>query len=644
MSKSDEFQIAFICDDNYIIPTIVSIQSLINSKKSKEIYRINIITTSLEKSNIQLFKNLETKDVKISVTGASVSKYEGIHKQTRNSYCVATTAALLKFDLPNILKNSDRVLYLDGDIIVRDDVYEILTIDLKDNYVAAVKDSGNIYTRNKTKLCYSKYFNSGVMLLNLVKMRKDNITEKLIETKKSSQDMSLMDQNIFNEVFDGKIELLQSKWNVLYVNMCRAKKDGKLSLKKVNAFYETNYRSFREIYKTAGIIHYASADKPWKYYNAPLVKLWDRTYKVSPVKNIELNRNKTELWIEKKCLFLRVISELTNNGLKKTFVKILQHLEKNRKAWWKKILWKIMSGSRKIYIRSRFQLYKIPARGGFYHGKQREHEIIVSLTTIPFRIKAVPVVIGSMMRQTVKPDRIQLYLGEEEFKNKKLPLMLRWQQKCGLEIVYCKDLKPHTKYFYAMQKNPAAVVITIDDDILYYKDTIECLYNSFTKFPNCISALRTHLITFNDKNNEINPYNIWRQRWSKLVGVPHMRLFATGVGGVLYPPRIMHQDLLHDEIFMELCPFADDLWLKAMQVLNNVPCVLAREQRALRYIDHTQEVALLKSNVGESKNDVQLGNIVEYYRKKNMEEGEDILERMRVDKTPVRNRDLMSGT
>ena len=105
---------------------------------------------------------------------------------------------------------------------------------------------------------------------------------------------------------------------------------------------------------------------------------------------------------------------------------------------------------------------------------------------------------------------------------------------------------------------------------------------------------------------------------------------------MLYPPNIMNEDLLKEDIFMKLCPIGDDLWLKVMQLLNDIPCVLAAKQRTLRYIDGTQEIALHKTNVGQGKNDEQLNNLFEFY---NDYYGEDdkLLDRIKNDTTPIRN-------
>ena len=96
--------------------------------------------------------------------------------------------------------------------------------------------------------------------------------------------------------------------------------------------------------------------------------------------------------------------------------------------------------------------------------------VIVSLTSYPARIDRVHEVIESVINQTVCADRIILYLADEQFVDRQLPkplVDLCTQYDC-FEIHFCDDdLKPHKKYYYAMQDFPDAALITVDDDVIY---------------------------------------------------------------------------------------------------------------------------------------------------------------------------------
>ncbi len=239
--------------------------------------------------------------------------------------------------------------------------------------------------------------------------------------------------------------------------------------------------------------------------------------------------------------------------------------------------------------------------------------VTVSLTSYPARIKVVPEVIKSIFNQTVKPDRVLLWLAEEQFSEKEasLPAELRALKNQGLEIMWCDDLRPHKKYFYTMQKYPDDIIITVDDDVKYKPDTIEKLLASYIKFPFAVSALRAHCITF-DEHGCINPY----RSWARSINTPHFpshALMATGVSGVLYPPHCFGQEAFNKDFIIENCLNADDLWLKTMELIHNIPVVLAAPSDGATTIEGSQTEALFKSNDREGGNDIQLRNILNSY-------------------------------
>ena len=129
-----------------------------------------------------------------------------------------------------------------------------------------------------------------------------------------------------------------------------------------------------------------------------------------------------------------------------------------------------------------------------------------------------------------------------------------------------------------------------------------------------MSALRTHLITF-DATGNIMPYAEWKLEQSELIGVPSMRLFSTGVAGTLYPPHCMHEELFNKDAIFNTCKYADDIWLKIMQVMKGTPTVQAAPKRNLCYIEGTQAQALYRYNLNNGGNDVQLLKVLERYNK-----------------------------
>lgn len=241
--------------------------------------------------------------------------------------------------------------------------------------------------------------------------------------------------------------------------------------------------------------------------------------------------------------------------------------------------------------------------------------IIVSLTSFPARIQTVHIAIRSLILQTKQPDKIILWLAKSEFPNGEadLPAILLGYKNIGLEIEWCEEnIRPHKKYYYAMQKYPDAIIVTVDDDLIYDQHMLELLFWSYMRFPYAVSSMRTHYIVSDEEDN-IASYSKWIKEYSGLVGIPSMRLFATSGAGTLFPPYCMSPELFNLQSIKSLCIDADDLWLKIMQVLVGTPVVLVAPNRPLHCISGTQEIALRKKNLILEQNDTQLHRILNSY-------------------------------
>lgn len=245
-----------------------------------------------------------------------------------------------------------------------------------------------------------------------------------------------------------------------------------------------------------------------------------------------------------------------------------------------------------------------------YQGIPRKEKIIVSLTSYGKRIKTVHFPINCLMHQSVLPDNIVLYLSDEE-QNNPLTKELNTLVKKGLIIRYVKDIKAHKKYYYAMNEFPNDIIITIDDDVIYHADLIEELMVSYHKNVFAVHTMRSHRMLV--KNRLLRRYNDWELE-SRYTKKPVMDLVSTGVGGVLYPPHILPEETFELEMIQKLSPYADDIWLKAMELLSDVPTVLAsKKYRPIIEVNGTQEKALNHINVNEGLNDKQLKSVFDHY-------------------------------
>jgi hypothetical protein len=238
--------------------------------------------------------------------------------------------------------------------------------------------------------------------------------------------------------------------------------------------------------------------------------------------------------------------------------------------------------------------------------------VICSITTFPARINSVWIPIECIFRQTIRPDRVILWLSQEQFPDRKLPQSLMDLVKRGLEIEFCDgDLKAHKKYLYALEKFPEAYVITFDDDLFYDSNAIDNLMALKQKYPNAIVTNRAHRITFTP-DGKICPYRKWQHNVACIQ--PSHALVATGGCGTLYEKRLLHADVTNTEHIKALSFFADDLWLKVMALMNHTMVVTNRRYgKDPIIVGKTQTEKLVATNVLQGGNDEQLRKTMAHY-------------------------------
>lgn len=268
--------------------------------------------------------------------------------------------------------------------------------------------------------------------------------------------------------------------------------------------------------------------------------------------------------------------------------------------------------------------------------ERRQKRIIVSITSYPARIKKAPIAIASILLQSMKPDEVVVWLADQDFPDRDLPSIYEKMKKCGVKIEFRNDLKVHMKYHYALQEYSDDIVITIDDDVIYENNVIKRLYSSYQKWPECISAISTDLISFDDNGN-IMSYEEWFHQCPK-EDWPSIRLMACGVGGVLYPPNLKLEQLFNTENVKALCPNADDIWLRFMETLYNIKVVHAArmDNSSRRVIRGTQRgIALGIVNMLKNGNNEQVKNIISVYDDYFKEYGMSLQRKMATEKYEI---------
>lgn len=206
--------------------------------------------------------------------------------------------------------------------------------------------------------------------------------------------------------------------------------------------------------------------------------------------------------------------------------------------------------------------------------KISEQQVIVSLTSFPAAIPYAAQAIQSILDGSVLPDKVILYLTFAQFGEKGVPqdLLKLAKENPRFEIRdYPRDIRSYRKLIPALKDFPNAIIVTVDDDVKYHPNMLRDLLQLHQQIPHAVLAHRAKLM------KPHKPYRKWRKyRWYHFIGRrihTDFRNIQTGVGGVLYPPHSLKQDMMNVELFTALAPTTDDIWFWAAGVANGYPVI-----------------------------------------------------------------------
>lgn len=215
-----EIPIFFAVDDAYIPLLEVTVQSLVETKNEKDIYRIRILYTNVNEKNKKEIMKYSKDNVKIEFVNVQkeLERLQG-KLLVRDYYSNATYYRIL---IPNIYKQYDKVIYLDADIVILEDIAELYKINMEDSLLAGVPEPWfeqyNEFQEYAEKIIgvtnYKKYINVGVLLMNLKELRAmdfENVFLNLLDVVKYT---FLQDEDYINRICRGKIKYIDPSWNV----------------------------------------------------------------------------------------------------------------------------------------------------------------------------------------------------------------------------------------------------------------------------------------------------------------------------------------------------------------------------------------------------------------------------------------------
>ena len=273
--------ISMSLDNQYIYPTIVAITSILENAYSYTKYDFYILhTPNLLIENINKLKYFEKKyQKKCSINLFNMTNFK--FKDARISG-IGTIATYYRLVLPNLLPNINKIIFLDGDTLTFDDLKEMYDINMENYYYKGFID---INIRYKDKI--DNYICAGVLLINLEKLRKDNIVNKMyIYMINNKKKLLKHDQTIINDVCHEKIGILPPKFGIFNFNSLKTLYNITKILFKNKKYRYTN-KELRNAYLYPTILH--CVIKPWRNKNYAR-KIWlyfaEKTLYYNEIKNI----------------------------------------------------------------------------------------------------------------------------------------------------------------------------------------------------------------------------------------------------------------------------------------------------------------------------------------------------------------------
>lgn len=217
---------------------------------------------------------------------------------------------------------------------------------------------------------------------------------------------------------------------------------------------------------------------------------------------------------------------------------------------------------------ARKRIAKLPFESLSLNKEKRDTILTCTLTTFPDRIDTVQYTIKSLYNQSVKPDRIVLWLASSEFENFQFPESINRLQERGLEIRYCDNYFGHKRYYKMIEEQKEnECIIMFDDDILFPYCLIERLYDKWLQFPDCVICERGQVMTF-DGDKILNPGR-WSSTSDEGIDKPSYKILASPGGGCLFPHKALYKDANNTDMISKYALKTGDIWLMFQTVQND---------------------------------------------------------------------------
>ncbi len=220
----NEIPIFFAADDAYAPYLAAALNSAIKNTSNKRQYRAIVLYQDLSQENRKTLAGMSSDNFKIEFVPMQRELEEITDKLSNRLRCDCFTLTIYyRLFIPVMFPQYDKGIYIDSDVILNADIADFFDIDIGDNYIGACTDLSIQehpvlvnYLENAVGVKKGEYVNSGVLLLNLKKLREAEIDYNFLRLLTKYQfDSVAPDQDYINALCNGKIHYIEKEWNTM---------------------------------------------------------------------------------------------------------------------------------------------------------------------------------------------------------------------------------------------------------------------------------------------------------------------------------------------------------------------------------------------------------------------------------------------
>lgn len=319
METKKEIPIFFTIDDGYAPYLSVAIKSMIQNASKENNYRIIVLYKELNEENKAKIAKIAEENFKIDFIYMKDELKAITDREENRLRCDYFTLTIyFRLFIPEMFPEYDKGIYIDSDVVIPGDISKMYNIDLGDNIVGACQDKSVVdvpelanYMEQAVGVDKYQYVNSGVLLMNLKKMREKQFSKRFLDLlNKYHFDSVAPDQDYLNAICNGKILYLDASWDAMPT-------EGSKEIENPN------------------IIHYNLFQKPWCYDNIQYADcFWNyakQTEYYDEIVEFKNNYSEEKKNADKECLenLIKKAAQLAENE-EMTFKKAMENGEKVR--------------------------------------------------------------------------------------------------------------------------------------------------------------------------------------------------------------------------------------------------------------------------------------------------------------------------